>query len=70
MKTIISIALLAGASAITLKRMASETDMAEPDHPSLVWMGDFLLNNGRRPTQLAPHGGIVPIRYTADSYPQ
>ena len=44
--------------------------MAEPNHPSLIWANDFLLDNGRRPTQLAPHGGIVPIRRTSDTYPQ
>ena len=44
--------------------------MAEPNHPSLVWANDFLLDNGRRPVQLAPHGGIVPIRRTSDTYPQ
>jgi len=44
--------------------------MAEPYHPSLVWANDFLLDNGRRPIQLAPHGGIVPIRRTSDTYPQ
>ena len=55
---------------INERRTASETEMADPNHPSLVWMGDFLLDNGRRPTQLAPHGGIVPIRQTLDTYPQ
>ena len=70
MKTIIAIAILAGANAVQLQRTASETEMSDPNHPSLTWMGDFLLDNGRRPTQLAPHGGIVPIRYTSDSYPQ
>jgi len=29
-----------------------------------------LLNNGKRPIQLAPHGGIVPIRRSSDTYPQ
>jgi hypothetical protein len=29
-----------------------------------------VLNNGRRPIQLAPHGGIVPDRRSVDTYPQ
>ena len=28
------------------------------------------MNNGRRPIQLAPHGGIVPDRRSVDTYPQ
>lgn len=51
-------------------RTSAETEMAEPKHPSLVWANDFLLDNGRRPIQLAPHGGIVPIRRSVDTYPQ
>ena len=70
MKIIAVLALLYGADAITLKRTASETEMAEPAHPSLIWANDFLFNNGARPIQLAPHGGIVPIRRSHDTYPQ
>ena len=29
-----------------------------------------LLDNGGAPQQLAPHGGIVPIRRTVDTHPQ
>jgi hypothetical protein len=51
-------------------RDSFETEMAEPNHPSHVWQGEYLLNNGKRPIQLAPHGGIVPIRRSSDTYPQ
>ena len=40
-------------------------------HPSDAWFSpDFVLDNGQRPIQLAPHGGIVPIRRSVDTYPQ
>ena len=30
---------------------------------------EYVLDNGARPMQLAPHGGIVPIRRSSDTYP-
>ena len=70
MKTIALFALLCGVDAITLRRTSSETEMSVPDHPSLIWGGEFRLNNGRRPIQFAPHEGIVPLRQTVDTYPE
>ena len=60
MKYILASALLlTGASSVQLT------------HPSDVWFDpEFRLNNGRRPIQLAPHGGIVPDRRSVDVYPQ
>jgi hypothetical protein len=69
MKSIAILALFAGAEAIKLHATPFETEMSEKNHPSHVWQGMYLLNNGRRPIQLAPHGGIVPIRRSSDTYP-
>ena len=69
MNKILYIALVGYASAVKLHRTPAETEMAEPGHPSLVWANDYRLDNGRRPIQLAPHGGIVPIRRSSDTYP-
>ena len=48
----------------------SEGSYAQVAHPSDIWGSpDFRLDNGRRPIQLAPHGGIVPDRRSVDTYP-
>jgi len=45
--------------------------MVETEHPSDIWAsGEALLDDGKRPIQFAPHGGIVPIRRTSDTFDQ
>jgi len=43
--------------------------MVQTGHPSDIWAsGEALLDDGKRPIQFAPHGGIVPIRRTHDTF--
>ena len=49
---------------------STKLNQKSPDNFDEFWDDpEYRMTSGDRPMQLAPHGGIVPIRRTVDTYP-